>query len=109
MMLRPPHRLLIEPVVRHALEEDLGRAGDITSDLIVPADTRIAAKLVPRKPGTGAGLIAAECAFGLVDPSLRIEIKTQDGSRIESGMPLATVEGSARSILTAERVALNFV
>jgi len=108
MMLRPPHRLLIEPVVRHALEEDLGRAGDVTSDLIVPADTRIAAKLVARKPGTVAGLIAAECAFALVDPSLRVEIKTQDGSRVEGGTLLATVEGPARGILTAERVALNF-
>jgi nicotinate-nucleotide pyrophosphorylase (carboxylating) len=105
---RPPHRLLIEPVVRHALEEDLGRAGDVTSDLIVPADTRIEAKLVARKPGTVAGLIAAECAFALVDPSLRVEIKTQDGSRVEGGTLLAGVEGSARAILTAERVALNF-
>jgi nicotinate-nucleotide pyrophosphorylase (carboxylating) len=99
---------LIEPVVRHALEEDLGRAGDVTSDLIVPADTRIEARLVARKPGTIAGLIAADCAFALVDPSLRVEIKTQDGSRIESGTLLASVAGPARGILTAERVALNF-
>ncbi|HEX4862241.1 MAG TPA: carboxylating nicotinate-nucleotide diphosphorylase [Rhizomicrobium sp.] len=105
---RPPHRLLIEPIVRHALEEDLGRAGDVTSDLIVPADARIEAKLVARKPGTVAGLIAAECAFALVDPSLRVEIKTQDGSRVAGGTLLATVEGPARGILTAERVALNF-
>ncbi|SRR5579862_1809431 len=107
-MLRPPHRLLIEPVVRRALEEDLGRAGDVTSDLIVPADTRIEAKLVARKPGTVAGLIAAECAFALVDPSLRFEIATPDGSRVEGGTLLAAVEGPARGILTAERVALNF-
>jgi len=107
--LRPPHRLLIEPIVRHALEEDLGRAGDVTSDLTVPAETRIAARLVARKPGTVAGLIAAECAFALVDASLRIKIETADGSRADAGALLATVEGSARSILTAERVALNFV
>ncbi len=106
--LRPPHRLLIEPIVRHALEEDLGRAGDVTSDLIVPAERRLAARLVARKPGTVAGLIAAECAFALVDPSLRIAIETADGSGIVAGTVLATVEGSARSILTAERVALNF-
>src|ERR1700741_2452874 len=98
MMLRPPHRLLIEAVVRHALEEDLGRPGAITRDLVAPADTRIAANLVAPTPGTVAGLIAAECAFGLVDPSLRIEIKTQDGSRIERGTLLATVEGPARGI-----------
>ena len=107
--LRPPHRLLIEPIVRHALEEDLGRAGDVTSDLIVPAETRIEARLVARKPGTIAGLIAAECAFALVDASLRIKIETADGSKAGAGAVLATVAGSARSILTAERVALNFV
>ena len=107
--LRPPHRLLIEPIVRHALEEDFGRAGDVTSDLTVPAETRIAARLVARKPGTVAGLIAAECAFALVDASLRIKIENADGSRADAGALLATVEGSARSILTAERVALNFV
>jgi nicotinate-nucleotide pyrophosphorylase (carboxylating) len=107
--LRPPHRLLIEPVVRHALEEDLGRAGDVTSDLIVPAEKRIAARLVARKPGTIAGLVTAECAFALVDASLQIKIETADGSTIGAGAVLATMEGPARSILTAERVALNFV
>jgi nicotinate-nucleotide pyrophosphorylase (carboxylating) len=94
--------------VRHALEEDLGRAGDITSDLIVPPDERLGARLVARKPGTVAGLIAAECAFALVDASLRVEIATPDGTRIEPGALLATIDGPARGILTAERVALNF-
>ena len=107
--LRPPHRLLIEPIVRRALEEDLGRAGDVTSDLIVPAERHLAARLVARKPGTIAGLIAAECVFALVDPSLRVGIEAGDGSRADAGALLATVEGPARSILTAERVALNFV
>jgi nicotinate-nucleotide pyrophosphorylase (carboxylating) len=105
---RPPHRLLVEPVVRHALEEDLGHAGDLTSDLIVPSGRRIQARLVARKPGTIAGLIAAECTFTLVDPSLTVQIETQDGTKAEAGALLATIEGSARSILTAERVALNF-
>jgi len=105
---RPPHRLLVEPVVRHALEEDFGRTGDLTSDLIVPPDRRVQARLVARKPGTIAGLIAAECAFALVDPSLAVNIETPDGSKAETGALLATIEGSARSILTAERVALNF-
>jgi nicotinate-nucleotide pyrophosphorylase (carboxylating) len=107
--LRSPHRLLIEPIVRHALEEDLGRAGDVTSDLIVPAERRLAARLVARKPGTIAGLIAAECAFALVDPLLQVRIETADGTKADAGTVLATVEGSARSILTAERVVLNFV
>ena len=106
---RPPHRLLVEPIVRHALEEDLGRAGDITSELTVPAERRLLAALVARKPGTIAGLIAAECAFALVDPTLRVTVEIPDGSKAGAGARLAVVEGPALSILAAERVALNFV
>jgi nicotinate-nucleotide pyrophosphorylase (carboxylating) len=105
---RPPHRLLVEPIVRHALEEDLGRAGDITSELTVPSERRLLASLMARKPGTIAGLIAAECVFNLVDPALRVTIEIPDGSQAEAGARLAVIEGSARSILTAERVTLNF-
>src|SRR5262249_52212180 len=107
--LRPPHKLLVEPVVRHALEEDLGRAGDVTSDLIVPPERRLQARLVARKPGTIAGLIAAESAFTLVDPLLTVAIETLDGSKVEAGTCLAVIVGSARSILTGERVSLNFL
>lgn len=105
---RPPHPLLVEPVVRAALEEDLGRAGDITSDLTIPAEQRSAARIVARKTGTIAGLIAAECAFRLVDPETRFRAEIPDGSKIEAGTVLAIVEGFSRSLLTAERVALNF-
>jgi nicotinate-nucleotide pyrophosphorylase (carboxylating) len=105
----PPHPLLIEPIVRRALEEDLGRAGDITSELTVPADKKAAAKLVARKAGTIAGLIAAECAFRLIDPAIRFHVQVPDGSTVQAGTVLATVEGSARGILSGERVALNFV
>ncbi|MDE2265432.1 MAG: carboxylating nicotinate-nucleotide diphosphorylase [Alphaproteobacteria bacterium] len=108
-LLRPPHPLLLEPVVRRALEEDLGRAGDITSELVVPSDRRATALLVARKPGTIAGLIVAETAFHLVDPSLVFRFERQDGEDANAGVGLATVEGPARSILSAERVALNFV
>lgn len=104
----PPHALLIEPIVLHALEEDLGRAGDITSDLIIPAAKKAKVKLAARKPGTIAGLIAAECAFHMVDPDLKFIVKLPDGSQAKAGTLVATIEGSARSILTAERVALNF-
>jgi nicotinate-nucleotide pyrophosphorylase (carboxylating) len=104
----PPHALLIEPIVLHALEEDLGRAGDITSDLIIPATKKAKVKLAARKPGTIAGLIAAECAFRMVDPDLKFTVKLPDGSQAKAGAVVATIEGSARSILTAERVALNF-
>ncbi len=105
---RPPHTLLVEPIVRHALEEDLGRAGDITSELTIPADTRSKARLAARKAGTISGLVAAERAFVLVDPALRFTVDAPDGSTVQSGTILATIEGSARAILTAERVALNF-
>ncbi len=107
-LTRPPHRLLFEPTVRNALEEDLGRAGDITTDLTVPPERRLQAILVARKPGTIAGLIAAECAFALVDQKLDVKIATPDGSAVAAGTALVLIEGSARSILTAERVALNF-
>jgi nicotinate-nucleotide pyrophosphorylase (carboxylating) len=105
---RPPHNLLVEPTVRHALEEDMGLAGDITTDLIIAPDTRVTARMAARKDGTIAGLIAAECAFRLVDPALSFKVETPDGSKAANGQTLATVEGSARAILTAERVALNF-
>jgi nicotinate-nucleotide pyrophosphorylase (carboxylating) len=105
---RPPHALLIEPIVRHALEEDLGRAGDITSELTVPPETKANAKLVARQSGTIAGLIAAETAFRLVDAALKFETQTPDGSTVQSGTVLAHIAGPARAVLTGERVALNF-
>ncbi|HEX3653175.1 MAG TPA: carboxylating nicotinate-nucleotide diphosphorylase [Rhizomicrobium sp.] len=106
---RPPEAALIEPVVRHALEEDLGRAGDITTELTVPVDKTAKARLAARKPGTIAGLIAAECAFRLLDHSMEFRCELPDGSAAVGGDVLATIEGAARAILTAERVALNFV
>jgi nicotinate-nucleotide pyrophosphorylase (carboxylating) len=106
---RPPHPLAVETSVRAALEEDLGRAGDITSQLTIPADRMASARLVARKPGRIAGLICAEAAFRLVDPEVTFDVAAPDGSEVAAGALLATVSGSARSILTAERVALNFL
>ncbi|MDB5734156.1 MAG: nadC [Alphaproteobacteria bacterium] len=106
---RPPSALQVEPVVRAALEEDLGRAGDITSQLTIPAGKTAAASFVARKPGRIAGLICAEAAFRLIDPSVRFEVSAPDGSEVAAGAVLTTVSGPARSILTAERVALNFL
>jgi nicotinate-nucleotide pyrophosphorylase (carboxylating) len=105
---RPPHALLLEPIVRRALEEDLGRAGDITSELTVPAETQARAKLVARKSGTIAGLVAAETAFHLADAALKFITEAPDGSTVQSGTVLAVIEGPARALLTGERVALNF-
>jgi nicotinate-nucleotide pyrophosphorylase (carboxylating) len=108
-LFRPPPNLILEPIVRRALKEDLGRAGDITSELVVPADHSLKAVLVARAPGIASGLIAAEAAFRLVDPALVFHFEAQDGDDANAGAALAVIEGSARSILAAERVALNFV
>jgi len=106
---RPPASLLVEPIVRAALQEDLGRAGDITSELTIPADQAATARFVARKPGRIAGLICAEAAFRLIDPKLTFQANLPDGSEAPAGALLATVSGPARSLLTAERVALNFL
>lgn len=101
-------RLLIEPIVRAALLEDLGRAGDITSDAVVPEHARVEAMMASRQPGVLAGLQAALLAFELVDPGLRLEALCEDGARLEKGQVVARISGRARSVLAAERVALNF-
>jgi nicotinate-nucleotide pyrophosphorylase (carboxylating) len=105
---RPPADLSIEPQIRAALQEDLGRAGDITSELTIPVDQIALARMVARKPGAIAGLIAARIAFRLVDTSLVFDCAAPDGSKVEAGALIASVSGPARAILTAERVALNF-
>jgi nicotinate-nucleotide pyrophosphorylase (carboxylating) len=106
---RPPEAAVVEVIVRRALEEDLGRAGDITSDLVLPPQQRASAKLAARNGGTIAGLIAAECAFRLLDPAIVFRCELPDGSQAQPGDVLAQIEGPARALLTGERVALNFV
>ena len=106
--LPPLPRLLMEPAVRGALAEDLGRAGDVTTDATIPAGTQARARLRAREAGVAAGLDAARLAFELIDPSLRIAQPVKDGARIAPGDVLMEIDGAARSILTAERVALNF-
>jgi nicotinate-nucleotide pyrophosphorylase (carboxylating) len=102
-------RLLIEPIVRAALLEDLGRAGDITSDAIVPAETPIDAVIAARQPGVVAGLEAGLLAFELLDPALSIELLRGDGSRVERGQKVARIRGRARPVLAAERTSLNLI
>lgn len=101
--------LLVEPLVRAALLEDLGRAGDLTSDTVVPAERRATVALVVRDPGVVAGTDLAVTAFGLVDPRTEVTVQRPDGSRVSPGDVVARVTGPARGILTAERVALNFL
>jgi nicotinate-nucleotide pyrophosphorylase (carboxylating) len=107
--LAPLPPLLYEPLVRAALVEDLGRAGDVTTDAVVPAGLGAEAEVVARAAGRVAGLDVAAAAFHLLDPSLVIEPVAADGEDVEAGAVLLRVSGAARSILTAERVALNFL
>lgn len=107
--VEPLPAIIIEPIVRHALLEDLGRAGDITSEATIPADRNARVVAVARQPGAIAGLTAGLMAFSLFDPSLKVTTFAADGDRVQKGARLATVEGRARSILSAERVALNLL
>ncbi|MCA1453338.1 carboxylating nicotinate-nucleotide diphosphorylase [Bradyrhizobium sp. BRP22] len=109
MTLNPLLPLMYEPLVRTALLEDLGRAGDITADAIVPADQRAALGLRARQPGVVAGLDVARCAFQTISPAIRIEIERPDGSVVAPGDTIATIKGPARALLTGERTALNFL
>lgn len=103
------HPLTIEPIVRTALAEDLGRAGDITTDSIIPADAVATARIAARKDGRVAGLDAALIAFRLLDPAVSITVEQEDGSDVRPGGTIATVTGKARALLTAERTALNIM
>jgi len=107
--LNPPSLLIYEPLVRTALIEDIGRAGDITTDAIVPADQRNSLALRVRQPGVIAGLEMARCAFQLVSPMVRMEIERPDGSTVSTGDTIATINGPARALLTGERTALNLL
>ena len=101
--------VLVEPVIRAALAEDLGRAGDLTTELTVPAQARARAYLRARRPGRIAGLDVALLAFRLLDPELRLKVALPDGADADPGDTVAVVEGRARPILTGERTALNLL
>lgn len=107
--LTPLPALIVETAVRAALAEDLGDAGDITSQSTVPADTRSRVVLRAREHGCIAGLDAARAAFREMDPGLRISVQASDGSVVAPGDVIAVIEGNARAIVTGERVALNFL
>ena len=109
MNLNPLSPLLYEPQVRAALLEDLGRAGDITTDAIVPREQQASLKLRARQPGVIAGLEVARCAFQMILPEVRMEITRPDGSVVAPGDTIAVISGPARALLTGERVALNFL
>ncbi len=102
-------RVLVEPLVRAALLEDLGRAGDLTSEATVPEHVRGSVALVARDRGVVAGLSAATLAWLLLDDAVRVEVIRDDGAPVEPGDEIALVSGPARALLTGERVALNLL
>lgn len=100
--------LILEPLVRAALMEDLGTYGDVTTRVVIPADVTYDARLNARAEGVVSGMQIARLAFQLVDPTLKVEVLRPDGSPCAHGDTLMTIKGSAASILSGERVALNF-
>lgn len=102
-------RVIVEPLVRTALVEDLGLAGDITSAAVIPFEHRSTVVMAARQPGVIAGLDAADLAFQLVDPAITMTRHLPDGAAVQPGSVIATIEGPSRGILTAERTALNFL
>ncbi len=103
-----PHPL-VEEAVRNALLEDLGRAGDITSHATISPEKQATAILTSREDGVLAGLDFVRAAFAQIDPSLDVSIAVTDATRIKAGQEIARISGNARSILSAERVALNYL
>lgn len=105
-MLSP---IFIEDAVKAALKEDLGHGFDITSNVLIPADARAKGVLRARQDGRLAGLIVALSAFSYTDIDFDMTVMAEDGAELKSGDIIAEIEGPARSLLTAERVALNFL
>jgi len=102
-------RLMVDDAVKTALLEDWGRAGDITSQATLPRGALASAVIAARKPGVLAGLALAESAFRQTDTALTYDPVLQDGDRLSPGDAVARIKGPARSLLAAERVALNFL
>ena len=100
---------MLEPLVRAALLEDLGRAGDLTTDAIVPTTQTARMIIRARQPGVIAGLDLARIAFALVEPKIVMRVEKPDGSTVAPGAIVAVVEGPARGLLTGERTGLNFM
>ena len=111
MTILPPPlpAIILDPIVRLALAEDLGRAGDLTTDATIAPDTQLKVVIATRKPGVIAGLDAAAYALKLIDPDVKLAIEKPDGSMLQPGDVVARLEGAARSILIAERTMLNFL
>jgi nicotinate-nucleotide pyrophosphorylase (carboxylating) len=101
--------IMIDAVVRAALIEDLGRAGDVTAQACIPDGARMRAVVGARKPGVLAGIDCVRLAVLAMDPKASVEIRVRDGEAFEAGAVLAEIEGDARALLSAERTALNLL
>jgi nicotinate-nucleotide pyrophosphorylase (carboxylating) len=101
--------LAIDEAIVRALDEDLGRAGDVTSIATIPETTPARAVLVARQPGVIAGLPLAVATFRKLSPDIRIEAEVCDGAVVAKGLHVLTIDGPARAVLAGERTALNFV
>ncbi len=101
--------LAIDEAVHRALDEDLGRAGDITAMATIPEATAAHAVMIARQAGVIAGLPLAVATFQKLSPEIRIAAHVRDGATVAKGVHLLTVDGPARAVLTGERTALNFV
>lgn len=108
-MIPPLPDLLLEPLVRAALTEDLGPNGDATTRAVIGPDIAYNARLNAREGGVVSGVQAAVLAFRLVDPALTVKVMHADGAQVATGDTILTIDGAAASILSAERVALNFM
>ena len=100
---------LVAPIVRAALAEDLGRAGDVTAQACIPADARLQAVFAARKAGVVAGLACARLALTELDPTADFKAVVDDGALVGAGAKLAWVDANARALLSAERTGLNLL
>jgi len=105
--LPPLPPTVIEPLVRRALDEDFGNSGDITANLLASAKGKLMMRA--REAGVIAGMQAAQMTYAMVDSRVKFTITKSDGSKVKKGDIIATVEGPTRALLSAERVALNFL
>ena len=107
--LPPLPPTVIEPMVRRALDEDFGNSGDLTANLLVPASAKGKLMMRSREVGVIAGMQAAQMTYAMVDPRVKFTVKKGDSSKVKKGDIIATIEGPTRALLSAERVALNFL
>lgn len=102
-------KVLLKPLVKAALTEDLGRRGDVTSQATIPANMQAQLQIKARQAGVICGMDLARLSFALIDEQIEFIAQVHDGEVVEAGAVLATVHGNARNLLTAERTALNFM